>query len=364
MTKRESPKDARQAVHLWAFDFLELAGIMQNEQLQSLESSRAQDALSNNAPPATSRGAQITDTLPDGFASVPTCDWLAFTVFGDVFALSQEWLEVLGGGVASERAALGYSHAWVVLGSGRVLCNPARPEMGCHISLPSSALRRFGGNVDALVSRMLNEGGKVTRLDVAVDTRNVPFADVKAKVETFDGLVTHFQRWHSGREGDRHAAHDMTLYLGSQTSDAMVRWYDKAREKGLEGVQWVRFEVQLRRERAHQVLLEWFAGGSIAGMLRGIVDFRIPDGRNQARWAVAEWWTRWIGAGDVVRFVHSTAERILDDTRRWVENQVAPSLALLFMADGGAIDFYKRLAREGAERLKPWQLALLPSAAL
>ena len=315
------------------------------------------------APPATSRGVQITEALPDGYASTPICDWLSFTVFGAVAELAAEWCALLGGGVALERAALGYSHAWQVLGSGRVLINPERSEMGCHIDLSSKALRRFGGNVDQLVSVMLNENGKVTRLDLAVDTRQIAFSDLKRRVEGFEGLVTHFQRWRNGREGTRHEAFDTTVYLGSPTSDAMVRFYDKARERGVTG-QWVRFEVQLRRERAHEVLLAWFSGKSIVGMLRGVVDFRVPEGKNQARWAVCDWWVRWLGAGDdVVRFTRTTSEKLIEEVRSWVLAQVAPSLALLLMADGGALDFYRKAAQEGAQRLKPWQTALLAGGA-
>lgn len=55
--------------------------------------------------------------------------------------------------------------------------------------------------------------------------------------------------------------------------------------------------------------------------------------------------------------------RTLETVRAWVERQVAPSLALLVKAEGGAVDWLYLLLKEGAARLTPAQLALLPGGA-
>lgn len=111
----------------------------------------------------------------------------------------------------------------------------------------------------------------------------------------------------------------LTVYIGSKSSDVMVRIYDKAaeREFGTER-HWVRCELQLRHERciaaAAEILKNQHIGRTASGILRNYLLFREPSGTddNKSRWPVAPYWDRvlldmervrlWISPGEPYNF--------------------------------------------------------------
>lgn len=157
-------------------------------------------------------------------------------------------------------------------------------------------------------------GFHVTRLDVAFDDKTgcIPldrlFNDIMA-----GNFVSRFKSSsmqlvaHPGNIGQ-------TVYLGSAQSDVRFRIYDKAFERGLTSSNsnasisssaavsdtpehWVRFEMQLRRERALSFIAQLVeCDYDISTLFSSVVNnyFRIvvPDesDSNKRRWAVADYW--------------------------------------------------------------------------
>lgn len=68
-------------------------------------------------------------------------DWLEGTIIGKlVDRVLSDLQKILNGWQELPRGGYGYEFAAIVCGSGRVYWSRARPEMGVHISMPSSAI--------------------------------------------------------------------------------------------------------------------------------------------------------------------------------------------------------------------------------
>jgi hypothetical protein len=134
---------------------------------------------------------------------------------------------------------------------------------------------------------LLTVGDVVTRLDIAIDCigsgftcaeiwgylQRGCFLSVSSDIRQCEGLLSRGGRieraardqgkW-SGSSSLRELPNSRlqktrsnsghTIYVGSASSDRMVRIYDKGAEQGT-GTDWLRFEVQLRRQSANQFFL-------------------------------------------------------------------------------------------------------------
>lgn len=111
----------------------------------------------------------------------------------------------------------------------------------------------------------------------------------------------------------------LSVYIGSKSSDVLIRIYDKAaeREFGAE-LHWVRCELQLRHERCTaavaEILKHEHVGRTASGILRNYIQFREPNSTdtNPSRWPVAPYWDKvlldmervrlWISPGEPYNF--------------------------------------------------------------
>ena len=302
-----------------------------------------------------------------GVQSACVVDWLHGTFLDPDTSIDQalDYVRFLFGEIVPlDRGFRGYANSGVILGTGRVAWDYDRPDMGVHVDLPGSALgelRRSITDFEGMLRFMVDVGFVFTRCDSAVDDRDgvLDVATIRKAVESGD----YASRWHkASRTYNLRGAGD-TIYLGAPTSDSRLRIYDKAAEQGLEGVHWVRVELQFRRGLAHAMVLRLVEDGPdvVLSVLRGCVDFKEPGGdSNVARRRSASWWVRFLRAREKLRLVLPRVAQTLEGVRRWIEHQVAPSLALLVKAEGGALDWLISVIHEGERRLTPQRLALLP----
>ena len=138
-----------------------------------------------------------------------------------------------------------------------VMFNADRSDMGVHVSLGGRALRSIAdGGHDALsiLRWCLREGGKITRLDLAIDVMDVPI-DIPAlknspRIEGNGGTA----RKGSIIQGDDGG---VTAYIGSRKSDKFLRIYDKAIESGNIGRAWTRFELEIKGDNAKVASVEF-----------------------------------------------------------------------------------------------------------
>ena len=186
----------------------------------------------------------------------------------------------------------------------------------------------------------------VTRLDIAYDDHCgvVDIQRVKEDTEKryFVSRFRNFRIEHSfSGEGEPEG---LSLYYGSQKSDAMVRIYDKAAERGYtDGRHWVRIEMQLRGDRAAAFLdLDLPIGKAFAGALLNYLRFVQPvdSDSNKRRWEMTDYW--FVVLGDVERIsLYSApgAEYNVEKCKHFVVDIAGNAIAAMMEVCGSIEEF-------------------------
>ena len=136
----------------------------------------------------------------------------------------------------------------------------------------------------------------VTRLDLAYDDHTGILDKLRLKSDTDDHFYrSKFRTWEV-----RYGSKGFTIYHGSKQSQAMIRIYDKAAERGLlDGTHWIRVEVQLRDENAAGAIRAYLdkqdLGAVYGGMLATYLCYlEESEDSNISRWPVADYWQQLI----------------------------------------------------------------------
>lgn len=290
-------------------------------------------------------------------SSLPWCDinpgvvvdWLRFTLplssLDGLSGVLYELRRTFGGGDILLHGMSGYTRSISILGgTGKIMWHPERVEMGVHVMLPAAALANLWADgifedVRDFLSWVVERDGKFTRIDLAIDTDTVHIDVIeRACTDIVDGgheqLVTRCREVEvqKGLRGSK----GKTVYVGSRKSDRFVRFYDKAVEQGLEGVQWTRCEIQHGGAKADIAALAIIAGDlDPVTLFNSVVDFRDPDSDiNPSRRVRCDWWAAWLGVlTEKACFAIVQLDKAVKQVAEWVITQVAPSLALLAIAD-------------------------------
>lgn len=291
-----------------------------------------------------------------------------FPADAEVWAELGEWL-----GTMTERE-FGwrgwYDRSAIVLDGGIVAwCSRAEvaARQGLMVDLPGKACAVLGDRLIPFL-RWCCERGRVRRVDFALDDRH--------------GLVTYERLWTAVREGtilarahernfiEKRGSHGehrgWTLYVGSRSSQAVVRIYDKAAEQKVAGPWW-RCELEAKGDFGDALARAVLADGVdvVIGQLNRRLRFAVPTGdANRGRWPVAPWWAQFIGSlerGAPLTCGEPVATT-LDSMREYVRRQAGPVLAALMLADGGDLSWLSEVFADGERRLKPKHLAALALA--
>lgn len=93
-----------------------------------------------------------------------------------------------------------------------------------------------------------------TRLDIAYDdfSGTLNLTEIK-EMRDKDRYTSHLRRNQETRTG-RRIEDGLTVSFGSPKSNVYIRFYDKAAEQKLQGIHWVRAEIQLRGKHAHNAM--------------------------------------------------------------------------------------------------------------
>jgi phage replication initiation protein len=243
--------------------------------------------------------------------------------------------------------------------------------MGVHVELPSKALGVYLASVDdSTVYHLLVDAmdAKATfkRVDICSDNYGLHIDSVVAAMQ--DGyivtrswsitLMEKYVRRDSGRLVEKDGT---TKYNGSHTTDRRVRFYDKAKEQGVEGV-WTRAEVQLRDDLAHQTIIALLVDDTdLESVISSAVDFRLHDDTNTTRRLRLAWWEVWIGQFKRFHYKVSARVRLVGDAMEWVERQVAPTLAYLLRAlsPDGFEQWLSVRVRQSEDKIPTYRLAHL-----
>ena len=308
----------------------------------------------------------FSETLNNGLSC--RIDWLSFTILegDDVEAVLDDFGFLMSDFHACPKGANGYRQMLLLNGSTLRVLYDGNEGMGVHFDVSGSAMsdlfmyfRRslevstpFGTDaididlhvMSELLSRV-DRLGHVTRLDLAIDNIDDIYFSLDDLVDILKAqqFVSKFRSWRDLAEyttGGEVRGH--TLYLGSRTSDIMLRVYDKQVEQGVD-FSWVRWELELKDERASQALALMLSGASIGSICLGILKnyFRIIilDDTNKSRCSTDIEYARFLSGVESLRLYIPKADKTLDDKREWIVRQVMPTMTALIMANDGDISF-------------------------
>jgi DNA relaxase NicK len=368
-------------------------------------------------PPSSNTGVLITETPVTDHMSVSDAfdlwevglvsqsfDWLAFTLPSELVETAlkvekqgspvdkilkfiglpcQSW-EDLG------RGGLGYEHVVDLDGLSGAKLYMGGQRNTVYISLSASALA-FYVDVRQLDWRgflryLVDLGVKFRRFDSAFDDKvgYLTYEGIKSAISAWvrrakadeiedqgDTVVTRFRNLPLFY-GDKVLGGDSwTFYWGvarsknggvRNNSDTIVRAYNKAAERGVEGP-WVRVEAQYRGDKADKIVKEWvkrdFSSDYLAGVLRGIVDFRVAQAgdTNQSRWPMADWWAAFIGITERVVVQLEAKVTTVREKANWIRRQASTTLAMIVETLGK--ETLEEIVKAGKERFTSKHRAIM-----
>lgn len=210
-----------------------------------------------------------------------------------------------------------------------------REEVWCEMSGQGCrTFETFGhGAWDTLFEEVMSSKSyHVTRLDVAFDDHTGVFdLDVMADHVEKEGLfVSRYEKWGVLKSSD-----GITVTHGSTKSAIFFRIYDKARERGREDEgHWVRFELQMRDERASNFLAKLVLcpiGEAFTSVVNNYLRYIKPPiggDTNKRRWPMADFWAAFIGeVGKMSLYESPGTEYNLEKLERYTVNQAGAAAA-------------------------------------
>lgn len=331
-------------------------------------------------------------------------DWMSFTVMDRGFSVSNV-MEFLGFNSSffhdTGHGAMGYKTLHKLADYAVSVLSDGREDMGIHVTIGGSAVAhvlsmfwksRFAFNqpfsdekcadwketsVDALhlFMQKVLEIGRFTRLDLALDDHRVHFTpgDIRAFIASGQ-MVSRF------RSGRREEGFDLssdcpvgdTLYLGSRSSEVMLRIYDKKLEQLVKHPDmeisdpWVRWEFQFTGDRAdalaHEILKHDCIGMLFFEILNNYVRLIVCTEKNRSRCPMLPEWASFIACVRKLSLYCPPVEKTLNDKKEWIVWQVLPTLTGIILADGGSLDIITRYWNESVKRMSPSMVRLVESS--
>lgn len=228
-------------------------------------------------------------------------DWFSFTSKVDSWVTISDMLGIDSVHFQNVKGARGYLNRAYF--DGISIHYGGRDEVWCEMS--GQGCRNFETNGhgcwDALFECVSGDKDyHVSRLDVAFDDHSELLDMDQLYVSTYNGYFrSKYQYWEvcASSEGK-------SIYHGSPKSDLRFRIYDKAAERKREGEHWIRFEMQLRDDRAQQFIDQMLlkpVGEIFFGVLRNYLTYVNPtNDSNKSRWPTSKWWDDFIGSGEEI----------------------------------------------------------------
>lgn len=250
-------------------------------------------------------------------------------------------------------------------------------DMGCCLEFSGQGCRQFETCspdkplIDFIMECVFDEGGNVTRLDVAyddIDHNGNGLLDV-GKIERLarrDRYISKFGvrsgEW-SGKHSDEGEKNPLafSVYFGSPRSDVRIRIYDKSQERGGLGYHWTRFEIQLRRDAAFNFLDNVKpVGEKYYGVITNYLRFvdKDPHDSNRRRWKSSKWWTDFLGeVARVSVYSKKTVDYNMSRLESYMFHQCGNSIDT-YLKCVGSMKFFEML-RERNSELNANQLQLI-----
>ena len=290
-------------------------------------------------------------------------DWLQFTLLKDdgltivfkILRLNPADFERL------DKGGLGYKDQ-LINNNVRIYYN-GNDGMGINTSISGKGCRYMesqGQDLWSLVFRLeRSDKINITRLDLALDTSVKLIDKIRAKIDKKEYISKSRSISYICKSGAK-STRTETIYIGSRSSDLMIRIYDKAVEQGLEEIDWERWEIVLKKDKIKQAipLLKKGISKTFKNILYTYFRPLKKIESNKSRSKVETWYMKFLGEVEKISLYKDPAQKTIEDKWQWVEKQVAPTLALLSLAFENT-DFLAGLAMGSTERIKQKDLDLI-----
>ena len=267
----------------------------------------------------------------------------------------------------------GYNKS-LALGDIRVMYNEGegvREDMGICVSMSGNGCRLFekmtgwtGADKFAPLLRMLAEGDDchLTRIDIACDdkTGQLDMETMREKVQRHE-INSRTKRHTEIRDMDGKTVCGDTLYIGSKSSDFLIRIYDKAAEQGVSG-HWIRVEMRIKGKNAQSVAEKYqnydTVGAFAAEILNNKFSFIERDDSNTSRCSVSVFWRSFVEAVEQVElWTRHAVQHPIEKVLTWISQSLGPSLCMV-LDTYGMSELY-RIAEASRGRLSGAQEALI-----
>lgn len=290
-------------------------------------------------------------------------DWLQFTLLKDdgleivfrILKLSPADFEQL------DKGGLGYKDQ-LINNNIRIYFN-GNQGMGINTSISGKGCRYMesqGQDLWSLVFRLeRSDKINITRLDLALDTSVKLIDKIRLKIDKKEYISKSRSISYICKSGTT-STRTETIYIGSRSSELMIRIYDKAVEQGIDGIDWERWEIVLKKEKIKEAipLLKKDISQAFRDILYTYFRPVVKVERNKSRSKVCPWYLKFLGQVKKVSLYKDPEQKTIEDKWAWVEKQVAPTLALLSLAFENT-DFLSGLALGNTERIKQKDLDLI-----
>lgn len=313
----------------------------------------------------------VAETLQN---ELRTCiDYLSFTIFSmDLVDDAIDWLGYnIDDFTQLPKGGMGYKSILQLNGYTLQILYDGKEDMGIHVNISGSSIEEvvrahmetkkistpFGNAYDMFTTGLVDflkdvlAVGTITRLDLAVDDIGARFYkldDIKKLLNNeCDGMriISKFRNWQEickrKINGEKTG---QTIYLGSRKSETFLRIYDKRLEQlhksgGDVGIEWIRWELELKKDRAEQVanliVQREELGTVFTGVLNNYMRVVNKDDSNSSRCTISSLWESFICTMEKLRLYISGAEKTLEEKISWFKSQVAPTLAGIIVSTHG-----------------------------
>lgn len=329
----------------------------------------------------------IVEELPN---SLRACiDWLSFTIHADEYQSPIQVMEFLGFRqdqfLRMAKGASGYRSMYLLNGDNIRILFDGNSEMGIHVDVSGSAIsallfawkkkntvstpyktkatiyRDFEYSLLLDLLDALSEIATFTRIDLAIDDIGCNYYSCNDVINMIENqqLVSKFKNYQhvcSSSLCDA-ARQGQTIYLGSRQSEIMVRIYDKkleffSRHNVTCPYEWVRWEMELKKDRANQAVKQLLETHSLSTVCIGILShylrFIVPDNSVRSRCSNDTVWDCFINDIKGISLYVPDSQKTIEDTKRWLNKYVGASLSAVIESDGGSLDFIY-------DNLQKWQ---------
>lgn len=180
-----------------------------------------------------------------------------------------------------------------------------RDDMGVCLDMTGQGCRVFDefSSIDFnVLFSIISDNDKdynVTRLDVAYDDFTGVLDLNKIYKETEKHNYTSRLSAYNLQKTDK----GLTIYIGSFKSDFLVRFYDKALERGREDdiKHWVRCELQMRHDKAFNFIRQYLSSCDIGKCYFGVINnylryVDISTDSNKSRCKTSKFWSKFISS--------------------------------------------------------------------